>query len=310
MDEILIKRLNLSECDLNSISKKDLVGYLQTKNTISRVEDYLVSPFEKSLDGVEFKNNEVFSSAGIYLGVESNELPIYLDSSQVVSKFEEFMSDSLVQNSLGKRLDGVKQYCGKTTFDALNLNNLVNNFKSKKVGLERVLDFNFECSDLDDVVDVYSPRLAFLDSEFSFDVSNLTQNDVGFYVAGKTCVERLSNNIIKPFEDLFLSNSDAGFKSVFEFGDLGVFVNSNVSLELDYDSCLVKLQENLKSISSMGSEMSNFDNLFFNSDLINPRMYVSERYLSGLIEFYKSSRFPVVSKSLSVEYLPKFAHII
>jgi hypothetical protein len=316
MDEILVKRLNLESKDLDCISKNDLLGYLQTKDTINRIENYLVKPFENGLREVRVSASidsgaqDVFSSGGIYLGIENRDVPVLRESSEVVSKFEDVISDSLVQNEFGKRLDGVKRYFGTPTFDALNLYNLVEHFKSEKIGLERVLDVHTEFSNLGTVMDVYSPRLVFLDREFDFDVSNLSESDVGFYAAGKVCIENLNGRVINPFEELFLGESNDVGSSIFKFDDLGVVINSSVSSVCDYDSCLSFLQSNLLDISRMGASSSNGGSLFFNSKLINPRMYVSEKYLSGVVESERSKKVDILNRSLRVEYMPKFTHII
>ena len=312
MEEILVRKLNLEGMSLSCVSNSDLIGYLQTKDTINRIENYLVKPFENSLSELDEGFCDVFSSSGIYLGAQNSDVPVLRESCDVISKFEEVISDSLVQNKFGKRLDGVKRYSGTTTFDALNLHNLVKHFKSEKMNLERVLDVNIECSSLESVMEVYSPRLVFLDSEFNCDVSNLCENDVGFYIAGKNNISNLKTKIIKPFENLFLDefSTNSNSNDVYRFGDLGVVVNMELSQVCDYDTCLNVLQNNLLNISRMNQNSSNGSSLFFNNELIIPRMYVSKECLNSTIECEKSKKMEILDRTLSIEYMPKFTHII
>ncbi len=311
MNEILVKKLNLESKDLNSISKSDLVGYLQTKDTINRISNYLVKPFEAALSSVGSGACDLFSSNGIYLGVNNSSCDVVRESIDVVSRFEEMLSGDCVRNGFGRRAYGVKRFASDLAFDSWNLNKMLSHYKNEVVSCENVLDTSVECSDLENVMAVYSPRLIFLEDEFKFDVSNLNESDVGFYVAGMQSLNNLDKNVVKPFEELFLSSVKIGSgKSMFGFSDLGVRVSSEVRKECDYKNLVDVLGNELSSISKMGSNLGNNRNLFFNSDLIKPRMYVGDDYLSDFISTNKASEMEVLIENVGVEYLPQFTHII
>lgn len=314
MEEKLIKILD-EELNISEFNESNIAEYVQTKQTIDRLNKFAIQPFEeiakerKKVLGIDYK---LFYGADMIFDVETSRTPKHYTSKDILSLTTGVLGTALQNQELGKQMYGVKRFGDTPAIDASYVLNLVTDWQYAVIG-ENIREKVVCEADLKNIANQYAGMITLIDEPIIKSPTGFSHKAGALYLVSKGQVKELGDRVIKPFESAFKSMSEKNpnetSRNYHNYGGLSVFVKTVPRAEPNFDRSLQNTLESIDYFSGLTTESSS-PMAFFNDSLQQPRTYIALEGLLDLISQETNMTDTKFRQEISILYNPKKATVI
>lgn len=314
MEKRLIKILE-GNADVSKLTENNIEEFVQTKQTIDRLNKFAIQPFEEiAKERIQTlgEHNKLFYGADMIFGVKTTSSPKHYTAKEILALTQAVIGTSLQNNELGKQMYGVRRFDGTPAIDATYLLGLVLDWQNAVIGENIRQTISCE-ADTQSIARQYGGMTALIDKPIITSPTGFSHEAGALYLTSKGQVKDLTERVVKPFETAFKEMStkdpDQTTRDYHNYGGLSVFVKTVPRSEPDFIRALGGITESLEYFARLKGESAS-PIAFFNDAIRNPTTYVA---LEGLLDLMKKEQSKTETKfrqEISVLYQPESARVI